>query len=218
MRSPVRAVRLAVALGLGVLLVLPGVVVAHAALDVPTPADGAILEGSPPVIKGTFTQDMDPETSSLDLRNAAGDVLADGGVAADDPRRMVIEGVPELAPGEYEVRWTTLSTEDGEVERGTWSFTVTAAATAVPTLRQAPTALPSVAPTTARTSDPTPPSSPATSDMPARTDTPTQTPIPSSGGAESASGDVLLPIVAALALVLVAAGLLVTRRGRGAGT
>ena len=210
MRSPVRALRLAVALGLGVLLVLPGVVVAHAALDVPTPADGAILEGSPPVINGTFTQDMDPETSSLDLRNAAGDVLADGGVAADDPRRMVIEGVPELAPGEYEVRWTTLSTEDGEVERGTWSFTVTAAATAVPTLRQAPTALPSVAPTTARTSDPTPPSSPATSDMP--------TPIPSSGGAESASGDVLLPIVAALALVLVAAGLLVTRRGRGAGT
>ncbi len=210
MRSPVRAVRLAVALGLGVLLVLPGVVVAHAALDVPTPADGAILEGSPPVINGTFTQDMDPETSSLDLRNAAGDVLAEGGVAADDPRRMVIEGVPELAPGEYEVRWTTLSTEDGEVERGTWSFTVTAAATAVPTLRQAPTALPSVAPTTARTSDPTPPSSPATSDMP--------TPIPSSGGAESASGDVLLPIVAALALVLVAAGLLLTRRGRGTGT
>ena len=210
MRSPVRALRLAVALGLGVLLVLPGVVVAHAALDVPEPADGAILEGSPPVIKGTFTQDMDPETSSLDLRNAAGDVLAEGGVAADDSRRMVIEGVPELAPGEYEVRWTTLSTEDGEVERGTWSFTVTAAATAVPTLPQAPTALPSVAPTTARTSDPTPPSSPATSDMP--------TPIPSSGGAESASGDVLLPIVAALALVLVAAGLLVTRRGRGTGT
>lgn len=210
MRSPVRALRLAVALGLGVLLVLPGVVVAHAALDVPTPADGAILEGSPPVIKGTFTQDMDPETSSLDLRNAAGDVLAEGGVAADDSRRMVIEGVPELAPGEYEVRWTTLSTEDGEVERGTWSFTVTAAATAVPTLPQAPTALPSVAPTTARTSDPTPPSSPATSDMP--------TPIPSSGGAESASGDVLLPIVAALVLVLVAAGLLVTRRGRGTGT
>ncbi len=210
MRSPVRALRLAVALGLGVLLVLPGVVVAHAALDVPTPADGAILEGSPPVIKGTFTQDMDPETSSLDLRNAAGDVLAEGGVAADDSRRMVIEGVPELAPGEYEVRWTTLSTEDGEVERGTWSFTVTAAATAVPTLPQAPTALPSVAPTTARTSDPTPPSSPATSDMP--------TPIPSSDGAESASGDVLLPIVAALALVLVAAGLLVTRRGRGTGT
>ncbi len=210
MRSPVRALRLAVAVGLGVLLVLPGVVVAHAALDVPEPADGAILEGSPPVIKGTFTQDMDPETSSLDLRNAAGDVLADGGVAADDPRRMVIEGVPELAPGEYEVRWTTLSTEDGELERGTWSFTVSAAATAVPTLPQAPTALPSVAPTTARTSDPTPPSSPATSDMP--------TPIPSSGGAESASGDVLLPIVAALALVLVAAGLLVTRRGRGTGT
>ena len=212
MRSPGRALRLAVALGLGlgVVLVLPGVVVAHAALDVPKPADGATLEGSPPVIEGIFTQDMDPETSSLDVRNAAGDVLAEGGVAADDPRRMVIEGVPELAPGEYEVRWTTLSTEDGEVERGTWSFTVTAAATAAPTATQAPTGLPSVAPTTAPTSAPTPPSSPATLDMP--------TPKPSNGGTEPTSGDVLLPIVAALALVLVAAGLLVNRRGRGTGT
>ena len=55
-------------------------------------------------------------------------------------RIAVVLGLPELAPGGYEVRWTTLSTEDGELERGTWSFKVTAAATAVPTPTQAPTA------------------------------------------------------------------------------
>lgn len=198
MRSPVRALRLAVAVGLGVVLVLPGIVVAHAALDVPKPSDGATLEGSPPVIEGTFTQDMDPETSSLELRNSAGDVIAEGGVAADDPRRMVIEGVPELAPGEYEVRWTTLSTEDGELERGTWSFKVTAAATAVPTPTQTPTAVPSVGPTTTPTTAPTT----------------RPTPIPASGGAQPGSGDVLLPLIAGLAIVLLAAGRLLSRRGR----
>ena len=125
------ASRAAILASLAVLLLAPGSVAAHAELDVATPADGETVEGSPPEVSGTFTQDMEPDGSSLQLRDEAGDVIATGGVDPDDPRRMTITDLPELDPGEYEVRWTTLSAEDDELARDRWTFTVVAAPTAV---------------------------------------------------------------------------------------
>ena len=66
-----------------------------------------------------------PRRSSLELRDAAGTSLAEGGVDPADDLRMAIDPVPELAPGTYAVQWQAVAV-DGHIERDTWTFTVVA--------------------------------------------------------------------------------------------
>ena len=182
------------------LLLLPATVAAHAELDVATPADGATVEGTPEEIAGTFTQTVKSDGSSLILRDAAGGAVARGGLDPDDDHRMLIADVPDLAPGEYEVQWVTISADDDELARGTWSFTVTPAPTPTPTDTPEPSAAPTPTATPEPTAVPTPSASPA----------PT---VP----ADASGADVILPIVIGLAIVLIAAAVLLSRRGRTPG-
>jgi len=184
-----------------ILLLIPATVVAHAELDVPTPKDGATVEGTPAEVSGTFTQKIDPDGSSLVLRDTNNNVVARGGPDPDDVKRMVITDLPELAPGSYEVQWTTISAEDGELARGTWSFTAAVALKTPGTPEPTATASASAAATASATPEPT--ASP----------TPDATPAPTDQGTTSGN-DVILPIIVALALVLAAAWFLLTRRGR----
>jgi hypothetical protein len=117
---------------------------------------------------------------------------------------MVITDLPELAPGTYQVQWTTVSAEDGELARGTWSFTVAIAVKTPGTPAPTATASPSATATASATPEPTVAPSPSAS--PAPTD-------PTS----AAGSDVILPIIAALAIVLIGAGALLSRRGRPSG-
>lgn len=201
-------------------LVVPGPVAAHAALDVATPAAGATVTGPPSEVSGTFTQDMDPAGSSIELRDADGTVIATGGVDPANARRMVIADLPQLAAGEYEVRWTTLSSEDGELDRDTWAFTVAAPPTDAPTPTPEPTPEPTASPTTSATS---PASSAPASDEPSSPEpaspepaSPEASPSPliSPAGGEDTPGamDAVLPIVLALIVVGGAALYLLTRR------
>lgn len=185
-------------------LLAPIAAVAHADLDVPTPADGAAVEGTPVTVEATFTERLQADGSSLQLRDASGALVASGGPLHDDPTVMRIDPLPELAPGTYEVRWTSLSAEDPHVERGTWSFTVAAALTPAPTPEPTPSADASEAPSAE------PPPSPTLE--------PTPAPSPIDEDPAGASGDVLLPILAGLAIVVVAGVVLLTRRGRPSGT
>ncbi len=185
-------------------LLLPGSVAAHAELAVPTPADDTTVEGTPAEIFGTFTQAIKRDGSSLVLRDAANQVVARGGVDPDDDHRMVITDLPDLAPGAYVVQWATNSAEDGELARDTWSFTVIAAATPAPT----PTTEPSATASASASSTPEP--------SPEVTATPSGSVTPPPGPTAS-SGEALLPIIAALAIVLVGAGYLLSRRGRPSG-
>ncbi|HYH91828.1 MAG TPA: copper resistance CopC family protein [Candidatus Saccharimonadales bacterium] len=189
------------------LLLLPSGVLAHAELDVPTPADGATVEGTPTEIFGTFTQAIEPDGSSLILRDAAGDEVARGGLDPTDDQRMVIDPVPVLAPGEYEVRWTTISAEDGELDRETWSFTVVAAASPSPTVAASAsaTAEPSASPIASASASPI-----ASAGL-------SPAPSPIDGSAAGSTTDAILPIVVGLALVLLGAGYLLSRRGRPTG-
>lgn len=198
--------RFATLFALSLIVLLPGSVLAHADLDTPTPADGATVQGAPPTIEATFTQDVDPDGSSLQLRDAAGAVVATGSVDPDKPRRMVIDPVPDLPAGEYEIRWTTFSAEDGEgPERGTWTFMVTAPPTPEPTPE--PTPAPSLTPVPT----PEPTATPEASAAPS----PTIEPGPT--GPADADSDVLIPIVLGLALVAVAGAVLMRRRRRAPG-
>jgi LPXTG-motif cell wall-anchored protein len=180
--------------------VLPGVVVAHSELETSDPVDGATLTTPPATITGIFTEGVDPARSSLELRGPDGTRIATGGVPADGPAtRMTIPDLPDLAPGTYEVRWTTITADDDGVERGTFSFTVEEA-TPGPALTPPPAA-----------------ASPRTSAVPgsaapAMTPAPAASPAPAPGP-ELGATDVLIPILA-LGVVLLGGAALFLRRRR----
>jgi copper resistance protein C len=197
---PNRAASLLAAIALAVLL--PSVVVAHAELDTPTPADKSTVTQPVTVVSGTFTQRVKVDGSSLVVKVVGGGTVATGGVDPSDDRTMVATPATALGSGSYRVEWTTISLDDGELARGTWTFVVEVAPT------PSPTPLPTAAPTAAPTPSPT--SVPAT---PAATVGPT--PIPSAGGDTTGSGsDVILPIVVALVVLGGGAAYLLTRRNR----
>lgn len=178
------------------MLTLPTAVAAHAELQTATPKDGATVEGSPPVISGTYSEPMTKSVSSLVLLGADGKRVATGGVDPANNKRMAIDPVPDLAPGTYTVKSTTRSAADGDIDRKEWSFTVVPAPTPTPTLAPSATAPPSATPTPA-----VPPS-------------PSPAPSAAVGGTSSGGGDVILPIIAALAIVAIGGASLLRRRGR----
>jgi copper resistance protein C len=187
-----------------VLLILaPSTVLGHAELDTISPADKS-SGPSPTEIVGTFVQNLDPSKSSFALVDSTGTVVAKGGqVASDDVRTMTLPLTAPLAPGAYEIRWTTVSTEDGELARGTTTFTVVAA-TPSPSVAPSASASPSAAPSASASPSAEPVASPS--------------PSPSGGGGTPTSAsDAVIPVIAAL-IVLGALGLwLIRGRSRRVG-
>ena len=178
---------------LGLLLALPAPALAHAELDTATPGAGDEVVGSPDEILATFTQDLDMSRTTMEVRDAAGATVAEGPELGDGPRELRLS-LPVLDPGVYEVRWTSFSAEDGELERGRYTFTVVPA--------PSPTPAPTVA-TTAAASTPPTTRSPAT---PA-------TPLPSAPPDAASDGvAALLPIGVAAAVLLAIGAWLLRRR------
>ena len=220
MTPQVRALRsgaLALVAAFALLLGLAGPIAAHAELVTATPENGATVSGEPPLISGTYSETLDPDGSSLVLVGADGKTIATGGVAdASQPtKEMSIETVPTLEPGEYTVKSTTKSADDGDLDRTTWSFTVTAAASpsvepsaaASATIAPTPSAQPTASTTVTAGPSPSAPASAIATEGTAPPGTPA-----------GSSGDVVLPIIVALIVVLGATAYLVMRRGRSSGT
>lgn len=154
----------------------------HAAFVSGNPGPGDEVVGSPEELVIKFSQNLDPSRTSLEVRDTSGVSLARGGELGQGPREFRL-ALPELAPGDYEVRWASFSAEDGELARDSYTFTVTAA----------PSPSPSLSPS------PIPSSTPSPSDTPLPA-----TPVPSPSMVEPANetpasddGVVILPILAA---------------------
>jgi methionine-rich copper-binding protein CopC len=199
-RTSLRRIRVAGSLVavLVALLAGPVAVMAHAELESATPADGAVLAAPPTEIVITYTEELDPSKSSLTLHDASGAEVASGGVDPDNDAAMRIDP-PTLAPGTYEIRSTAVAAHDGAIDRETLTFTISE-------------------PTPAPTEAPTPTPSAAPSETPAATALPSAvpSPAPSADGTNASSTDVLVPILAAIVLVAVLGGWLLSRsRGRG---
>ena len=179
---------------------VPGLVLAHAELDTPTPADKSTVTSPVTEVSGTFVQRMKVDGSTLVVKLVGGGTVAEGGVDPTDDKRMVATPTSPLGSGSYQVEWTTNSAEDNEVARGTWTFTVAVAA-ASPTT--AVTAAASAVPTASVS---VPPSAIASSPP---------TPAPSANGSSTGSGsDVILPIIIALIVLGAGAAYLLSRRNR----
>jgi len=183
-------------------LLVPGLVVGHSELQTPTPADKSSVTTPVTQVSGTFTESIKKDGSSLLVKDATGTTVAQGGVDPADDKVMTASPTTPLANGSYTVQWTTISADDGDLARGTWTFTVAVAATPSPaattgaSASAAPTATPSAVPTVA----PTPAASPSASGRGSDT----------SGG----GSDVILPIVIALVVLGAGAAYLLSRRGR----
>ena len=180
-------------------LFLASPVVAHSELRSANPGPDDEVIGPPPELVARFTQDLDPSRTSMSVRNSAGEVVARGGELGESPR-VIRLALPELAPGEYEVRYTTFSAEDGELFRSDYVFTVLAAPSPSPT--PTPTAAPS------QTSSPSESMSPtaAPTASPVATASPPQDPTAGTDGSSA-------PVAIVLALIVVGAfGLWLLRR------
>jgi methionine-rich copper-binding protein CopC len=109
-------------------MVGPGPVAGHAELVAASPGPDETVAGSVAALRATFSQDLDASRSSIEIRDGAGAVVARGGKDPREARAMHVELRPPLGPGEYDVRWTSYSAEDDELARGTYEFSVVAAA------------------------------------------------------------------------------------------
>jgi methionine-rich copper-binding protein CopC len=202
-RSRLRAASILFLLVSTSVLGAPPVALGHAELDTIIPADKTTVLGEPPSeIVATFTQHLDPAKSSLRLVDSGNAVIAEGSTVDTDRLTMRLSVPATLAPGVYTVRWTSFSTDDGESDRGTTTFTLTA-----------PTPPPSVAPTAAPSVAVTPSASPSA--LPSVAPAPSPSPPPTAPVASTA--DALIPIVVVV-LALLGLGLWLLRgRARRAG-
>lgn len=175
-------------------------VLAHAELVSATPGPGDTVAGSPAELVANFNQNLDPSRTSIEVCDASGAPVTRGGELGDGPRVFRL-ALPDLAPGTYEVRWTSFSAEDGELGRGTYTFTVVPAS---PSPEPTPTPSPSPTPMVSTAPSATPPPASATPSA-AR----------SADGAPNASGaSGMAPLVAIGIALVVIAGLVfwLTRR------
>ncbi len=184
---------------LALVLLLAPAVAAHAELESATPGPGDEVVGSPAELIAQFSQDLDPSRTVLEVRDAAGTRIARGGKPGDDEREFRL-ALPDLAPGEYEVRWTSFSSEDGELARDSYTFTVLPAPSPTPSASPSPTVRPSSTPTAA----------PSPTGMVAPTPQPSQ---PSTPSTSPSALEMAFPI-AATALVVAAAAVWLLRRKR----
>ena len=128
LQNPIRRVATLVLAAAMAVFLVPGLVLAHAELDTPTPADKSTVTTPVTEVSGTFIQRMKADGSTLVVKLVGGGTVAEGGVDPTDDKRMVATPTSPLGSGSYQVEWTTNSAEDNEVARGTWTFTVAVAA------------------------------------------------------------------------------------------
>ena len=183
-----------------VILLVPGSAAAHAELVRAIPADAETVTAPVSVVSGRYSEDL-ASNSRLQVLDASGATVATGDVDPGDTRRMVARPAPPLGDGSYTVKSTTVSAEDGDIDRMEWTFTVAVAASSSPT--EAPSDDPGLSPSASLSAAPSlTPSTPA-SPAPTASQAPA---TPTSG-----SNDVLLPIIAGLAIVAIGAGFLLNR-------
>jgi len=104
-----------------VLLPLGSAAHAHAFLDHADPRVGSTVPTAPRELSLSFTQNLEPAFSTVEVRDAAGARVDQGKarVSAD----MMLVGLKPLPPGTYQVHWRVLSVDTHTTE-GSFSFQV----------------------------------------------------------------------------------------------
>lgn len=117
-------------------LVLAGLVwaappgAAHTALSATDPAADATVTAGPSRVTATFNEDLQPTFASMAVVGPDGNLWSQGEATVQGPTAGV--GLRPLGPsGRYTVNYRVTSA-DGHVVSGSWTFTVTAPGTGTP--------------------------------------------------------------------------------------
>lgn len=120
-----RVIALAAAALFAIMIVLDAA--AHAEPERVLPGSDAVLTEPPPEIVLVMTQELTRQAGAndIDVFDAAGQEITTGAATIDnaDRRRLTVPLPATMAPGDYTVRWKTLSAEDGDTAEGSYSFT-----------------------------------------------------------------------------------------------
>jgi len=98
---------------------------AHADLASADPAAGATVKTAPTTISITFTEEVEPKFSSIEVQDAKG-TRVDAGKAqtAPDNAKLLSVGLKALTPGTYKVIWHATAADDSHKTKGNYEFTV----------------------------------------------------------------------------------------------
>jgi copper resistance protein C len=97
---------------------------AHAFLDHATPAVGSAVRASPAQVKLWFTQQLEPEFSTVRVSDRSGKQVDKGDTHVDRVDATLLHvSLPQLAPGAYRVTWRVVSV-DTHVTEGDFTFDV----------------------------------------------------------------------------------------------
>src|SRR5258708_8210445 len=94
---------------------------AHASLDHASPVVGSTVPAAPQEVALTFTQNLEPAFSTVQVTDTSG-TRVDQGKAQVSGNTMTI-GLKALGPGSYKVRWHVISIDTHSSE-GTFTFHV----------------------------------------------------------------------------------------------
>jgi copper resistance protein C len=99
----------------------PNAAQAHAFLDHASPLVGSTVATAPHEVVLTFTQNLEPAFSTVQVTDSGG-ARVDQGKAGVSGNTMRV-GLKSLAPGSYKVRWHALSVDTHSTE-GNFTFHV----------------------------------------------------------------------------------------------
>jgi copper transport protein len=115
---------LAVALALSALTAWASPASAHSGFVSSAPGDGETMAEAPAVVTIVFTEPPDPALSEIRVLDAAGTEVGGGDPTAPDPTTLSV-GLPDrVDEGVYTVHWRVVSTVDGHLTTGAFSFGV----------------------------------------------------------------------------------------------
>ena len=90
-------------------------VAAHGYVIRSIPQDRTVLDRPPTRLQYWFSESLEPDFSAIHLRNQAGDIIASGGVDADDQTLLNLRVPPDLTDGAYLVELRPAFASDGHV-------------------------------------------------------------------------------------------------------
>jgi methionine-rich copper-binding protein CopC len=88
------------------------------------PAAGSTVATPPAEVDCTFTEELEPKFSTIEVRDALGKRVDSGNMhlSSQDAKQMII-GVGHLGPGAYKVIWHAVSVDTHRTQ-GSFTFTV----------------------------------------------------------------------------------------------
>ncbi len=113
-------------LAISALLILSPGAWAHAFLDHADPKVGSVVSVSPAVVKIWYTQEIEPDFSTIQVSDSNGKEVdkQDSHVDSNDEKLLIVS-LPSLPDGEYSVSWKVVSVDTHHTQ-GDFKFTVKA--------------------------------------------------------------------------------------------